>query len=353
MNPVHHTRSRMQAAASSAALVVSLASVAAGAPLYSNGSTNPADPGIATGPLSGSGVAAPAGAVWSEVPRFSTVEANAIAGFACNNAGGVAALAEPFRFADDFVLGGTGLWRISGVSVFAYQTGGGAQSPFAGAVLRIWNGPPNESASAVIAGDLLTNRLVAAVPLDVYRIFSSTVGPMPVTPTTERRVWRLDLAVPEPLLLGAGTYWLEWQLRGSDPDAELFCPPIVTPGSRGRDGANAMQLRAGLLGGQWVPLMDLGKPSAAGDVPQELPFLIAGGRGCAADIGGAGPGGGDPDGTLDGTDFILFINSFAIGDASVDSAADISGGGPTANQPDGTIDGTDFIDFINAFAAGC
>ena len=53
------------------------------------------------------------------------------------------------------------------------------------------------------------------------------------------------------------------------------------------------------------------------------------------------------DGTIDGSDFILFINSFAIGDATVDPMADVAGGGPNADQPDGTIDGTDFIDFIN------
>lgn len=35
------------------------------------------------------------------------------------------------------------------------------------------------------------------------------------------------------------------------------------------------------------------------------------------------------------------------------SPADISGGGIDGNQPDGIVDGSDFIAFINAFAAGC
>jgi hypothetical protein len=51
------------------------------------------------------------------------------------------------------------------------------------------------------------------------------------------------------------------------------------------------------------------------------------------------------DGTVDGSDFIAFINSFGIGDASIDPTADVI--------TDGTIDGTDFIEFINAFSAGC
>lgn len=64
----------------------------------------------------------------------------------------------------------------------------------------------------------------------------------------------------------------------------------------------------------------------------------------------------DGDQTVDGSDFIMFINSFAIGDAAVDSSADLAGGGdPNLPEggPDGTIDGTDFIAFINAFGAGC
>ena len=56
--------------------------------------------------------------------------------------------------------------------------------------------------------------------------------------------------------------------------------------------------------------------------------------------------GGQPaDGIVDGSDFIAFINSFGIGDPTIDAAADVNG--------DSIIDGSDFIAFINAFAAGC
>ncbi len=76
--------------------------------------------------------------------------------------------------------------------------------------------------------------------------------------------------------------------------------------------------------------------------------------GCSpADIAGGGENADQPDGTVDGTDFIAFINSFGIGDASFDSLADIVGGGDDGLLPDGTIDGSDFIAFINAFAVGC
>jgi RHS repeat-associated protein len=55
-------------------------------------------------------------------------------------------------------------------------------------------------------------------------------------------------------------------------------------------------------------------------------------------------GGNIPDGSFDNDDFTAFINSFGIGDASVDPAADV--------DHDGTIDGSDYTAFMNAFAIG-
>jgi len=72
-----------------------------------------------------------------------------------------------------------------------------------------------------------------------------------------------------------------------------------------------------------------------------------------ADIAGAGPAGLDPDGIVDGSDFIAFINSFAVGDPTIDPLADVAGGGAAGLSPDGIIDGSDFIAFINAFTVGC
>jgi len=73
----------------------------------------------------------------------------------------------------------------------------------------------------------------------------------------------------------------------------------------------------------------------------------------AADIAGGGLAGLTPDGIVDGTDFITFINSFSTGEVAIDALADIAGGGIDGLQPDGIIDGNDFIAFINAFATGC
>ncbi len=56
-------------------------------------------------------------------------------------------------------------------------------------------------------------------------------------------------------------------------------------------------------------------------------------------------GGACPDGIVDGSDFIAFINSFSAGDVTADPNADVN--------YDGSIDGADFVAFINAFATGC
>lgn len=78
------------------------------------------------------------------------------------------------------------------------------------------------------------------------------------------------------------------------------------------------------------------------DVEDRPMLRITYSAGCKADL----PiGGSCPDGIVDGSDFIAFINGFVTGDPAVDPVADINA--------DGIVDGNDFVAFINAFAAGC
>jgi len=65
---------------------------------------------------------------------------------------------------------------------------------------------------------------------------------------------------------------------------------------------------------------------------------------CTADLTGGSvraDGSASPDGVVDGSDFVVFINAFAA--AAI--LADLDG--------DGVVDGSDFVVFINAFGAGC
>ena len=49
----------------------------------------------------------------------------------------------------------------------------------------------------------------------------------------------------------------------------------------------------------------------------------------------------------------LTLSRLSIALAELDPLADVVGDGVNALSPDGIIDGTDFVAFINAFAAGC
>ena len=160
---------------------------------------------------------------------------------------------------------------------------------------------------------------------------------------------------------GAATY--RWQTRpatGSPTWVNL--PNGVTTGLGVISGATSSTLR--LSGVPAVPTTDSFRCIITGAAAVTGCATVTSGvatlrvtRGCSiADVAGTGGSGGSVrcgDGTVDGSDFIAFINSFAVGDAAVDAAADVAGGGADGLLPDGTIDGADFIAFINAFAVGC
>lgn len=120
-----------------------------------------------------------------------------------------------------------------------------------------------------------------------------------------------------------------------------FAPATVT--ARLRAGLHPLRVEQFQSNGPWGLRVAVGSPAGTATVASSRWFCR---RVLVADIAGAG-GIPVPDGTIDGEDFLAFINAFAIGEA----AADIAGGGDGLD-PDGTVDGTDFIAFINAFAAG-
>jgi hypothetical protein len=164
---------------------------------------------------------------------------------------------------------------------------------------------------------------------------------------------------------GGGTLSYTWQVEtspgvwmtlGNDPE------PYACPGGGGGfayavpSGAASVQVAVSgcaAVSGYRVRVI---VSNACGTVTSQ-PAMVTVAAGCSlADVAGTVPAGSDStcgDGTVDGTDFIAFINSFGIGDAATDPVADVAGGGADGLQPDGTIDGSDFIAFINAFALGC
>lgn len=223
---------------------------------------------LGTGTLSASGVASPAGFAWSECQAVGSV-ANTNAGSTTvyNNA-----LTTNFRLADNFTVPAIGqAWSVSQVSVYAYQTGSPASpSPFDVLRVEIWNGDPSAGGSAVVFGDMTTNRLSSSVDSLTYRIFSSTT-PAPGTATgTTRKIWKLNANVTG-VTLNAGTYWLVWQLHATN-DAVAYAPPCNVVGVRGLAGWNAKQFNGSTS--TWADITDAGNPATPPNVPMDLPFEI-------------------------------------------------------------------------------
>lgn len=317
-----------------------LASVAAAQPaLYSNGSANPTEPGLATGTASLSGVSAPAGARWSEASSDGS-GTNAIAGFACHQNG----LTGSYRFADDFTVPPGPGWNIRGVSLFAYQTNA-ALAPFDAVTLRIWSGAPGTPGSTVVWGDPTTNRLSAVVATDTYRIFNSLANPVPALPDTTRRIWRLDAAAE--VVLAPGTYWLDWQIESIAADSEAFTPAVTVAGQRSLAAWNGRQFKPSFNVGVWEAVVDTGKPFAAADVLQDLPFQLRGSVGCVADVDD-GSGSGTPDGGVGIEDLLYFLDSYGSGTL----AADIDDGTATGT-PDGGVGVEDLLYYLLRFDGGC
>jgi hypothetical protein len=305
-----------------------------GEPLFSNGSANPAVPALGASSMSQSGVPAPGGASWSEAASAGG-EANAVGGFSSHGPGA----SGQYRFADDFTVTGTG-WSLSTLTLYAYQVGAsGPASPFSGVNVRVWNAPPWQPGAAVVFGDTATNRMTGSTLANVYRIFNSQVTPLPTAPDTTRPIWATTVSLAG-LTLPPGTYWLDWQYTTVNPDAGAYSPPVTAAGNRSPGSANARQYRAayGNLAGGWTALLDSGKPAAAADLPQDLPFLLAGTPAPAC----------DPDYNLDGNadqdDVAYLVNVIA-------GAPNPAGTDPDFNR-DGNADQDDVMALVNVIAGG-
>jgi len=290
--------------------VLGVALPASAQTLYDNG------PLITTPP----GACLPPGGMASEVhPQNSNLAYN-------QNSG------EGYRVADDFTIAGPGSWNISAVTIYGYQRGSGTTSTFTSATLRIWSGPPGEAGSAIIFGDTTTNRLSTSTFTNIYRYGNGSCSVL-------RPVMESRLSVG--LVLGPGTYWLDWAAAGSlPPPAGPWAPPVTYTNLRGKPGANARQYQPDLS--TWVDLVEGSPFPSPPFIPQDLPFLVQGtvvGGPCYANCDGS-----TSPPVLNVSDFICFQTKFAAGDSYAN--CDGSTTPPILNV-------SDFICFQTRFAAGC
>ncbi len=213
--------------------------------------------------------------------------------------------------AQPFVAGQA--WAVDRVTVWVYQNRSTLDPTITGLHLEVWDGPPGETGSARVLGDLSVNELDEVAWSGAYAAFHGlrfrTDRPV-MAAAAEGLGWRLE----------AGAYWLVWGATGSLPGGPfatyLATPEAPVPGE-------ALQ---GRFGG-WTSA-EMGSGTQLG-----FPLLIEGDFACLADCDGSGG--------LDFFDFLCFQNLFAAGAPAAD--CDGSGG----------LDFFDFLCFQNAFAAGC
>ncbi|MBU4354940.1 MAG: C10 family peptidase [Proteobacteria bacterium] len=165
-------------------------------------------------------------------------------------------VAGGYRIAEDFTL--TTHARINKIKFYAYQTGSTTTSTITAVNLRIWDGPPNNSASKVIYGDTTTNRMTDTKWSNTYRVLDTAHG------DTQRPVMVNTASIN--VTLGPGTYWLDWQTDGSLSSGP-WAPPITKNGQI--TTGNALQYNHSTS--SWVAVLDGGTSTQQG-----FPFIIEG-----------------------------------------------------------------------------
>lgn len=154
--------------------------------------------------------------------------------------------------ADDFTVPAGIGWDPKKFIFYCYQTNSTTASTITGLYFRIYNGDPM-AGGTVIWGDLTTNRLTATSWASIYRTTTVNGG-------TSRPVMTVE-GTCTGLYLNPGTYWVEFQLAGSDALTGPWVPPITITGTLAT--GNAKQYTSG----GWTNVLD-------DTYPQGIPFVI-------------------------------------------------------------------------------
>ena len=136
-----------------------------------------------------------------------------------------AAAGPDYRLADDFIVPAGHVWTIDSATLFGYQIGSGA-ADFTDARVIIWRGEPNVYRSEILFNGSVSNNLVSSTP-GAWRTAES-FGATAFS-NEERRIKELLVAIP-PLELRSGSYWIDWQLKGSVATNPVFTPPVTILG---------------------------------------------------------------------------------------------------------------------------
>lgn len=193
--------------------------------------------------------------------------------------------------ADDFTLGCRA--TVQHVVLFAYESAALGPS-LTGGTVRVYSGQPTAPNNPALRES--TTRAGAATQTGIQRA-GEDPGPCIL------RIQRIKFAFDPPLELPRGTYWVCWQLEGSNLYSGPWAPPVTILGQTGKPGANA--LRAFRADGPFTPVVDPGAtscPPPPAPFPQDFPFQLEGMLNCAC----SGDADLDGDTDQDDIDVVLF-----------------------------------------------
>ena len=147
--------------------------------------------------------------------------------------------------------------QIDSIRFFSYQTSSTTSSTINDLRVRIFNGAPN-AGGTLVYGDTTTNRLFSTSFTGIYRVASTdTFG-------VARPIMSSSIRFTSPLVLNAGTYWIEWS-QGGTLASGPWC--IVLNRQPNPATGNALQY----LGSVWQNLIDAGST-----LQMSLPFIVYG-----------------------------------------------------------------------------
>lgn len=180
-----------------------------------------------------------------------------------------AAAVGAFRLADDFVVPAGQTWSVDSVTVYGYQTLA-TTATINAATLQLWNAPPVAGGTPLF-GNTTTNRFLSAGLSGSFRVINTAL-----TDRT-RALQAVRIAVSPPVVLTAGTYWIDFAAAGSSTSGPFF-PPVVPALTAPAATGNALQLAGtpAAYGPLRMGLVSDVPPAPASGPQQGLPFIIEG-----------------------------------------------------------------------------
>ncbi|MFO1077388.1 MAG: hypothetical protein U1E73_06640 [Planctomycetota bacterium] len=167
-----------------------------------------------------------------------------------------------YACADDF--GVTNPMRIDEVELFCYQNNSGTTSTITGVYLQFFAADPSAGAAPLGTGPKFSTNLLTSSSINVwsgiYRDLESLPG------ATNRPLMQVRVALPQPLQLTSGVYWLEVQLTGSLSSGP-WLPPVTVAGQAVTGDA----MQQDTVTGTWIAV-----PMQSGTAAQGLPFRFYG-----------------------------------------------------------------------------